>query len=95
MSTWQRIRFRVSAKSEGEELDPRPVKFPPSGPYWISGYGLHEDDREFAVLVAYAPSKEDLLEHWPDADLEWDGCDVQGRDEIAFTDRFPKPDWWS
>lgn len=89
---WRRIRFRSWSAD-----DPRPIKFPPPGPYWVTGYG-GDDDNEFATLVAYLPGDSaDEIEHfWPETDLSaWDGYDFQWRDEIAFTSRFPRPEWWA
>jgi len=45
------------------------------------------------IVVAYSPDLETLTgpERWPDAkDIE-DG----GEQEIAFTSRFPAPEWWT
>ena len=88
-SAWKRYRFRTF-----NEDDPRPVKFPPPGPYWISGYG-----DGYAVLIAYLPADcdEGLQDYWPDEEAHewWDGYDCQDRPEIAFTDRFPRPEWWT
>lgn len=90
---WLRVRFRVHEQEPGE-LDSRPVKFPPPGPYWTSGHGQGPDDAYYDVLIAFVPAIEALLEYWPDADLEWSGCDIQPRAEITFSDRFRKPQWW-
>jgi hypothetical protein len=74
-----RVRFYANAD------DYRPVKFPPPGPYWCSGY---TDDS--SVMIAYLPKKSDLHEYWPEALVdEW-----YGQEPIEFTDRFSKPDWW-
>lgn len=81
-----RVRF-LSANS-----DPRPVTFPPPGPYWISGYQYDflSDDSMKTVLIAYLPKKSDLKKYWPEAEVDgW-----YGQMPIKFTDRFPKPDWW-
>ncbi len=90
---WRRYRFRSWSAD-----DPRPVTLPPPGPFWISGYGYAGiEQREFATVIAYLPGdSSDEIEHfWPDSDgSAWDGYDFQWRDEIAFTGRFPKPDWW-
>ena len=76
-------RFRFQVASD----DYRPMAFPPVGPYWCTGY-----NDTHAFVVAYAPDEETLTnaDHWPDAE------DVQdlGEQEITFTDRFRKPDWW-
>ena len=76
-------RYRLKTPSAS---DPRPVKWPPPHPYWVTGYG---DD--CAVIVFYADSEEQVLEHWPDAyDLDGEECDG-----YTFTDRFPRPDWFA
>ena len=41
-------------------------------------------------MIAYADSVEDIKRLWPEAyQIEWDEVD-----EIVFTSRFPKPDWY-
>jgi hypothetical protein len=89
---WRRYRFRSWAAD-----DPRPVTFPPPGPYWVTGLGERLDGKEFAILVAYLPgnSTDEIEDFWPETDgIEWSGYDFQWRDEIAFTTRFQRPDWW-
>ena len=77
---WKRYRFKEASK------DYRPVKFPPPGPYWCSGY----DSDDNAVIVAYLPADAELTDWWPEPiDIE-----VEDRTEITFTDRFSKPDWY-
>ena len=79
---WRRYRF------ESDELDYRPVKWPPEGPYWCSGYG-----EDTAVIVAYMPSDSlsELTDYWPEAtNVDYDDCD-----EITYSERFSKPDWWN
>lgn len=76
--------WRVRFYSDSD--DPRPVKFPPPGPYWVSGYD--SDDR--SVLIAFLPKKTDLKKYWPEAVVdEW-----YGQMPIEFSSRFGKPDWW-
>jgi|UniRef100_A0A7C3ZAF1 hypothetical protein len=65
----------------------RPVKWPPPGPYWRSGY----DFGGKVVVIAYAEYLYQIYEYWPDAQ-ELDVLEVGT--EIAFSDRFPRPDWW-
>lgn len=80
MGEWLRVRFHAN------DEDSRPVKFPPPGPYWVSGSGDGYD-----VLVAYVRNEAQITEYWPDAT----DIDVMQRDvSVTFTDRFPKPDWW-
>ena len=87
---WLRYRFTT------EDSDYRPMVFPPPGPYWCSGY----DSSDRPIVIAYIPNdpKGDphpdaiLMSFWPDATLD-DGT-PQSFDEITFTDRFPKPEWW-
>ena len=79
---WLRFRFYSDAE------DIRPIyKLPntPEGPWWCSGYS---GDR--AILIAYVKSEDTLFRQWPEAEID----EVAERDEIIFTDRFPKPDWW-
>jgi hypothetical protein len=77
---WLRHRFRANLE------DPRPIKFPPPGPYWITGEG---DD--YSIVVAYLPPETEVQEFWPEASR----IDSDPRDEITYTDRFKKPDWYN
>lgn len=78
-----RVRFYVSKKECGDDY--RPVKWPIKYPYWCTG----ETSRDF-ILVAYVDSIDELKELWPEAkDVESDKVD-----EIVFTTRFPKPQWY-
>ena len=79
-SRWTRYRFHSSSID-----DPRPILWPPKGPYWVSGEGDN-----YAILIAYLPTGTDLLTYWPEA-TEIEG---QERDSITFTERFPRPVWW-
>lgn len=55
-------------------------------PWWCTGFA---GDDSYAVIVCYLPKGEDLLKCWDDAyDIE-----SEERAEIAYTDRFPKPNW--
>lgn len=77
---WIRYRFHSSSLD-----DPRPVQWPPKGPYWVSGEG---DD--YAVLIAYLPEGVDLLTFWPEAtEIDDEQCD-----SITYTSRFARPSWW-
>ena len=76
---WLRCRFRAYVE------DFRPVKWPPVGPYWCSGYG---DDH--SIVIAYVKSESQVEEYWPEASF----VEVVETDNITFTDRFQKPDWW-
>jgi hypothetical protein len=81
--SWLRYRFYSSAE------DYRPIYEPPAlpvGPWWCSGYS--GDDK--SVLIAYVKSEQDILNQWPEAEIE----SFVEVDKIKFTDRFPKPDWW-
>ena len=76
---WLRCRFHANLN------DYRPVLWPPPGPYWCSGVG---DD--YSIVIAYVRSEEQLMEYWPEASE----IDSEERDEITYTDRFPKPKWY-
>lgn len=55
-------------------------------PYWCTGYAC---DDSYATIVCFLPKGEDLYKYWDDA---YD-IDSDERDEITYTDRFPKPSW--
>jgi len=76
-------RFRFYVPGE----DGRPMQFPPEGPFWITG-----SSDTHTIVVAYSPDLETLTStgRWPDAEDIDDG----GEQDIIFTDRFGKPDWW-
>ena len=44
----------------------------------------------YATMVAFLPKDVNLTEYWDDA---FD-VDSELLDEIKFTDRFPRPDWY-
>lgn len=77
---WVWTRFRA------DEDDYRPVKFPPPGPYWCSGYG-----DGYSIVVAYLRPGDDVKEWWPEASA----VDTKDIPEIKFAGRFPKPYWWT
>lgn len=77
--SWMRHRFKAN------EDDYRPVKFPPPGPYWCTGYG-----EGCSVVVAYLPVGVKVKEWWPEA-LDIDSEPCAGPE---FSDRFRKPIWW-
>ena len=86
-----RYRFKTwSADDPRPLIDLAPIKMP----WWCTGIGFarHEtkpDDDEYAVIVCYLPKDEDLKKYWDDAfDIE-----AEEREEIIYTDRFPKPEW--
>ncbi len=79
-TSWIRHRFHCSSVN-----DPRPVIWPPKGPYWVSGEG---DD--YAILIAYLPAGVEVTTFWPEAtDVDSEECDG-----ITYTSRFAKPSWW-
>lgn len=79
---WLRHRFYQPTD------DYRPIKWPPPGPYWCSGI---RDSDDASVIVAYTKTPEQVTEFWPEAE----DIDTQERDELTFTDRFARPDWWT
>lgn len=65
--------------------DYRPIKWPIKYPYWCTG----ENSGSF-ILIAYVDNMDELYELWPEAEqIEW-----AEENEIFFSDRFPKPDWY-
>ena len=81
MSKYIRYRFKTKAIDDYRPLkDMKDIQMP----WWCSGYG-----EDHAIIICYLPKETDLKEYWDDAyDIE-----EQEREEITYTDRFPKPDW--
>ena len=75
-----RVRFHANPD------DYRPVKWPVKYPFWCTGYG-----ENYSVVVAYVDSVDELMELWPEAS----NLDIEERESITFTDRFPKPSWYN
>lgn len=80
---WLRVGLRTPSYE-----DPRPVEFPPPGPYWVTGSAM---DESYATLVAYVKSREQIEDYWPEAEIRFE----KQVEEVTFTDRFPEPEWWS
>jgi hypothetical protein len=55
---WNCHRFQANLE------DPRPMTFPPPGPYWITGEG-----EDYAIVVAYLPPDKHPSDpqFWPEA----------------------------
>ena len=83
MTEWLRHRFHANVD------DPRPVVFPPPGPWWCSGYADYGDEPH-SIVVAYLPQDVDLLIYWPEAQ----NISTESRQHIVYTERFPRPEWW-
>lgn len=77
------IRARFHANYD----DYRPVKWPPPGPYWCTGFA---GDESYSIVVAYVEKVSQIKKFWPEAS----NLDLQHDVEIVFTDRFEEPDWW-
>lgn len=77
-----RVRFSTIAG------DWRPINWPIKHPYWKTG---EDAEGETAILVAYADDLDYIYRYWPEAE------DVVGEevDGYVFTDRFPKPEWFT
>lgn len=78
-ASWVWARFRA------DEDDPRPITVPAPGPWWCTGYG-----DGYSIVVVYLRPGQDVTTWWPEASH----IDIQDVDGIAFSDRFPCPDWW-
>lgn len=77
--SWIRARFEANLD------DSRPVKWPPPGPFWESGF-----NDEHAIVIAYVKNEKQIHEYWPEAN----NLDCVSVENIVFTDRFQKPEWW-
>lgn len=74
-------RFKTKAVDDYRPLiDMKEIQMP----WWSTGYGINH-----VTIVCYLPKGEDLFKYWDDA---YD-IDSEERNEIKYTDRFPKPDW--
>lgn len=87
MANWYRIRFLQPTE------DYRPIKFPPPGPFWCSGYACDELG-ETPILIAYVKDPAQILEFWPEALFPEEQTFTQECEKVEFSDRFSKPDWW-
>ena len=77
-------RYRLKTRSVD---DYRPLLFNESYPWWCSGFS---GDDTYATIVCYLPIGEDLTKYWDDAfDI-----DVEYREGITFSDRFPRPNYY-
>jgi hypothetical protein len=76
----------IRARFKANEDDYRPVNWPVKHPYWCTGYG-----DGYSTVVAYADNEEEILSNWPEA-KEIESEEVEG---YTFTDRFPKPEWFT
>jgi hypothetical protein len=65
----------------------RPVRFPPPGPWWCSGFEAFD---AYAIVIAYLRPEDSVTDWWPEASH----IDSEPCDRIIFTDRFPRPDWY-
>ena len=79
---WRRYRFQTESVD-----DPRPLIFNPKYPWWCTGYA---GDESYATIVAYLPDEENLLNYWDDAS----DVDYTEEEEITFSGRFPKPEYF-
>ena len=75
----------IRARFYTDEHDFRPVEWPIKYPYWRSG-----ETNKANILIAYADSIADIHRLWPEAYT----IDVEEVDNIVFTTRFPKPNWY-
>ena len=75
-----RIRF------EANEDDYRPVNWPVKYPYWCTGYG-----ENYSIVITYCEDKGYVYQNWPESK----NLDIEEVEKIKFTDRFPKPDWYT
>ena len=79
------IRARFYIKFKDCDSDFRPINWPIKYPYWCTG-----QNSDSFVIVAYADSIEQIEELWPEA-YNIEANEVQ---EIVFTTRFQKPEWY-
>ena len=78
--------FRIRFKANYD--DPRPINWPVKHPYWLTGVA---GDSSYVTMVSYADDTNYIMINWPEA-TDLDAEEVTG---YTFTERFPKPDWFS
>jgi hypothetical protein len=81
---WFRVRFY------SHDPDPRPVSWPPPGPYWNSGTGEDKDGNDVQIIIVYTKEPNKLKEYWPEG-RNFD-CPLSP-EPVRWHDLFPKPDW--
>lgn len=80
---WLRVRF----VSDADDFRPIYKGNNPDGPWWCSGY----NSKGSAIIVAYVKNANSVFKQWPEAtEVESSLCD-----KVEFSDRFPKPEWWT
>lgn len=79
-----RARFYIKRKDCGNDY--RPIKWPIKYPYWCTG-----ESGDSFVIVAYAECIEQIKSLWPEAY----SIECEEVNEITFTSRFPKPEWYN
>lgn len=80
------IRARFYIKKIDCNNDYRPIKWPIKYPYWCTG-----ENADSFIIVAYVNNVEQIMELWPEA-YSVESEEVQ---DIVFTSRFPKPEWYN
>lgn len=87
-----RVRFfsRWDPKFPG---DTRPAVWPIKWPCWCSGQSLDDGPDGHFVMIAVANSWEYIKVIYPEA-YEVSLVSKLDTVEAAFSDRFPKPEWW-
>lgn len=78
---WVRYLF-----TSNQVQDPRPITFPPPGPYWITGEG-----QGYATLAAYLPVGVSIHLFWPEARVT---DVVPAPNGPQYSSRFRKPEWY-
>lgn len=79
--SWLRVRF------EAYFDDPKPVKFPPPGPYWVTGF---DANFSYSTVVTYVKDLGQVKAFWPEAQ----NILYTEEQSIKYSDRFPRPEWW-
>lgn len=82
-----RVRLFVPLDPK-DELDYRPMTWPIAYPYWCSGMGIG-----YHTLIVIATNWDYIQKNWPGSSIDF--AQPIDRVEAAFSDRFPKPDWWN
>jgi len=85
---WVWTRFYTTSAGDWRPVYKVEDGTPGLGPYWCSGYGY---DPDTAIICAWVQPGEDVTKWWPEAER----ITQEEPSPMKFSDRFPKPDWWT
>ena len=85
MTKFVRVRFIAD--------DPNPVIYPPKYPYWWSG--SNSDLKHYVILFCEQENYLEYIQKYYPEVKEEDISFCNECEEITFSERFPKPNWYN